>query len=187
MKIIFLDFDGVISTYRRGWKLDIEKLVLLQKIINETNAKVVVSSSWKKGYKDVDNFKDSLYKNWRCKEIQNSNEQILYNFVNSIYDITGNHGSCRGEEIKQWLIDNKELNVESYVIIDDDSDMLDEQLFNFVQTDCFYGLSERTVSLSIDILNNKKIINPIRLNIELMNRYINQLKYNENNNIEELL
>lgn len=32
-KIIFLDFDGVITTLKSGWKLDPEKLELLGRIL----------------------------------------------------------------------------------------------------------------------------------------------------------
>ena len=30
MKILFLDFDGVVSTFEKGWRLDEEKLLLLK-------------------------------------------------------------------------------------------------------------------------------------------------------------
>ena len=43
----------------------------------------------------------------------------------------------RGEEIKTWLEHHPE--VENYVIIDDDSDMLPEQLDNFVHTSNMHG------------------------------------------------
>ena len=36
MKIIFLDIDGVVSTFEYKWRLDINKLLLLNNIIYET-------------------------------------------------------------------------------------------------------------------------------------------------------
>ena len=46
-KIIFLDFDGVITTYKSKWKLDQEKLDLLKEILDATNSEIVISSSWR--------------------------------------------------------------------------------------------------------------------------------------------
>ena len=48
-KIIFLDFDGVITTMASRYKLDQYKCDLLQQIIDRTGAKIVVSSSWRSG------------------------------------------------------------------------------------------------------------------------------------------
>ena len=45
-KIIFLDFDGVISTPECRWNLDPKKVALVEELIKETDAKIVVSSSW---------------------------------------------------------------------------------------------------------------------------------------------
>lgn len=177
MKVIFLDFDGVISTYRNKWTLDIEKILLLKKIVDTTNAKIVVTSSWKVGKKNVDNFKDSLYTNWRTKEAQTTNQEIMCDFVNSIYDITDSDGPCRGKEIRRWM-DNHNDEIDQYVILDDDSDMLKSQLHNFVQTDGFYGLSDRTASLAIDILEFRSIPNPRRINMELLLQYRQQISNN---------
>ena len=47
-KIIFLDFDGVITHPKSKWQIDPNKLDLIIKIIQSTSAKIVVSSSWKK-------------------------------------------------------------------------------------------------------------------------------------------
>ena len=46
-KIIFLDFDGVITTYASKWEIDNEKCLLVKKICDETGAKIVISSSWR--------------------------------------------------------------------------------------------------------------------------------------------
>lgn len=65
MKILFLDFDGVITTYETGWTISLDKLALVDRIINETGARIVVTSSWKHGYSNVDGFKNSIC-NKRC-------------------------------------------------------------------------------------------------------------------------
>lgn len=43
-KIIFLDFDGVITTLASRYALDRYKCDLLQQVIDRTGAKIVVSS-----------------------------------------------------------------------------------------------------------------------------------------------
>lgn len=154
MKIIFLDFDGVISTYEKGWRFDVEKIELLKEIVDKTDAKIVVTSSWKRGFTEVDNFIKSFYNKPRNKDLKNVT--IFDWFANSIYDITDNNGSWRGDEIQRW-IDKHNEEIENYVILDDDSDFRDNQLFNFVQTDTYEGITSREVKLCIKILNNKRI------------------------------
>ena len=191
MKIIFLDFDGVITTYHSGWRISIEKLLLINKIVQSTNAKIVITSSWKVGFRTVEEFKTDL-DNKRCSRNVKT-ETPFEKFVEQIYDITDNRGPWRGDEIQRYIENNKDK-IESYVILDDDNDMLDEQLFNFVQTDSYDGIGQREVDLCIRILNNEKIQNPIRLNNELLFRWrLNNynkdtlIKIKENNNIENLL
>ena len=154
MKIIFLDFDGVISTYEKGWRFDVEKLELLKEIVDKTDAKIVVTSSWKRGFTEVGNFIKSFYNKPRNKDLKNVT--IFDWFANSIYDITDNNGSWRGDEIQRW-IDKHNEEIESYVILDDDSDFRDNQLFNFVQTDTYEGITSREVKLCIKILNSEWI------------------------------
>lgn len=184
MKIIFLDFDGVISTYEKGWRFDVEKLYLLKEIVDKTDAKIVVTSSWKRGFTEVDNFIKSLYNGSRNKDL--NNVTIFNWFANSIYDITDNNGSWRGDEIQRW-IDKHNEEIESYVILDDDSDFHDNQLFNFVQTDTYEGITSREVKLCIKILNSELIPNILRLNLELITRWRNKCKGLDDKNIEFLL
>ena len=50
----------------------------------------------------------------------------------------GKHRIGRGDEIQYWL-DHHKNEYNTYVILDDDSDMLPSQLNNFVQTDPMNG------------------------------------------------
>lgn len=94
-------------------------------------------------------------------------------------------GVVRGDEIKSYMSEHSE--VENYVILDDDSDMCDYQLFNFVQTDPYEGITERDAKICVDILNGVEIVNPIRMNNELTFRWILADRYPEiENNIAEL-
>lgn len=47
MKVIFLDFDGVITTMKSRWNLCKEKMELVKEIVDKTDAKIVISSSWR--------------------------------------------------------------------------------------------------------------------------------------------
>lgn len=58
--------------------------------------------------------------------------------------------------------------------MDDDSDMLESQLLNFVQTDTYFGISEREVDICIDLLNGKFNPNPIRRNLVLTTLWRNK-------------
>lgn len=187
MKVIFLDFDGVITSPDSKWKIDMHKINIVNDICDKTDAKIVVTSNWRMGYHDdvyacherlkqyfikhnyLDNFKDTFDK-----------------FISNIIGMTECIAGLRGDEIKSYI--NEHPEVENYVIIDDDSDMCDYQLFNFIQTDTYDGITERDAKLCVDILNGIKILNPIRMNYELRFRRMLRYKYPEiENNIEELL
>lgn len=163
-KIIFLDLDGVLDGGWSKYNLDPNKIQKLEEIIKATDAKIVVSSSWSVGCKDGKDFVERIFGPW-ARLTGKANKNSI--FIESIIDVTDHMGRERGDEIQRWL-DTHEGEVENYLILDDDSDMLDEQLFNFVQTDGFYGMSDRTVDLSIKVLNGQKIEQPQRLNTVLM-------------------
>ena len=56
MKVIFLDVDGVLNCQKTEAKcrgfigVDSKKVKLLKKIVDATDAKIVLSSSWKIGW-----------------------------------------------------------------------------------------------------------------------------------------
>lgn len=187
MKVVFLDFDGVISTFEKRWSLDSEKLILLKQIVDNTNCVFVISSSWKVGYKDVEHFCEKLRSHPKIKNRLKENEMSLVEWLcDNTFDITDSDGSTRGDEIQRWLDSHKD-NIESYVILDDDSDMLESQLCNFIQTDTFEGITSREVKLCIKLLNHEEINNPIRMNLELITMWRNKCSDVEKNNIEQIL
>lgn len=175
MRIIFLDIDGVLNSWSTGYKITTKKLQLLNSILEDTGAKIVISSSWRIGSKDVKEFLDKNFskRTFRLDNFKDATnreciENIFYN--DKIIDLTDTFGPSRGDEIKRWL-DNHSDDVESYVILDDDSDMLDEQLEHLVQTDTYFGLTDREVHLATLILTKQFVPNKIRLNHELYYRY----------------
>ena len=135
---------------------------------------------------DIEEYKCEL-KSERCpEEFLDNFKDTFDKFINNIIGMTECIGGLRGDEIKSYM--NEHPEVENYVIIDDDSDMCDYQLFNFVQTDTCDGITERDAKLCVDILNGIKILNPIRMNYELRFRWMLMCKCpGIENNIEELL
>ena len=187
MKVIFLDFDGVITTYNSKWKIDMNKIKIINDICDKTNAKIVVTSSWRIGHRgDVLAFNGYLTQYIIEHNYLDNVQDTFDKFIGNIVGMTESIGGWRGDEIKLYM--NEHPEVENYVILDDDSDMCDYQLFNFVQTDTYEGITERDAKLCVDILNGTEVINPIRMNDELKFRWRLRCRYPEiENNIEEML
>lgn len=142
MKVLFLDIDGVLNSHRSayafgGFPYDVDAhrdrfdevaIGLVRNICKAAGAQIVLSSSWRTD------------KNWtRIGEALNL----------PITDRTPSLAGPRGEEIEAWLSTHPE--VECYAILDDDSDMLDEQLPFFVKTThqdgLTFGLAEKLSAL----------------------------------------
>lgn len=157
MKIIFLDIDGVLNsgTYfancaYEGMHLyryfDKEKMELLVKIIEETQAKVVLSSSWRS---DLD---ENLY------PIREDGERLLAVLAAhgiELYSKTGRRMQERSDEIRGWLKEHPETT--HFVILDDE---IEGQQYNdwyelephFVKTIYEVGLTPSDAETAIKIL-----------------------------------
>lgn len=160
-KFIFLDLDGVLNSnlyycekhhdkrYAEAMAQYPAELALgvsmidpvavdnLNKILEATDAKIVVSSSWRH-----DSYLPDIFKAVGIKA--------------PIFSITPfSESRIRGEEIQAWL--DKQTEPYTYVILDDDSDMLESQLPYFVQTDWMKrGLSQDDAKQAIKILNENE-------------------------------
>lgn len=164
MKIIFLDVDGVLNSekhYRkRGepdyrWEdeppyplseFDSEAVALLNRIIKETDAKIVVSSTWRIG-RSVDELKE-LFKNVGV-------EGEIIDKTKILRERRGYERVVRGTEIRRWIEEFEDESFENYIIIDDDGDMLPSQKKDhFVKTSFWFGLTEEDVEKAVSILNS---------------------------------
>lgn len=159
MKVIFLDIDGVLNVIPQGFDkygalFHQHFIDNLARLVKETGAKIVISSSWRYGnmkgmWKDrnlpgevigITPFEDQLIKKGKFKNY----DEIF-----------------RGHEIEDWLDNHPE--VTNYVILDDGEDFLLNQIKNhFVKTWGNWdhedniegqGLTIRCVNLAINILN----------------------------------
>lgn len=156
-KIIFLDIDGVLNSNdwyirTRGKNkkdegdIDPQAVSYLNEIIKNTSAKIVMSSSWRT---DFENSCNLLYEKGL---ISNSIIGKTPSFVYQCQDDDIRESLCRGNEIKYYIDKN---NVTSYVILDDDKDMLLCQKDNFIPIDFMHGLSKHHVESATYILNKK--------------------------------
>jgi hypothetical protein len=151
VKVIFLDFDGVLNSdgfllqarrksvfEKDADEIDPSRVALLNQIVQCTGADVVVSSSWRIIMKLADI--RGLLKN--------------HGFVGNIVGATPNIGTpnrVRGDEIQRWIVECP-TTVSNFVILDDDADM-GALLPNLVQTSSLDGLTENDVERAIQILN----------------------------------
>lgn len=155
IKIIFLDIDGVLNVYcesrdKYGCTFHANFVDNLKHIIEETGAKIVITSNWKAdGIVSIKNM-------WRDR-----------NLPGEVIDITrGRHDRKRGKEIQDYLNDHKDEIID-YVIIDDDDIKIKNKQFHLVKTsgntdheDCVdigYGLTKECSEQAIVLLNKTDI------------------------------
>jgi hypothetical protein len=148
MKIIFLDFDGVICTPRASWAyrekgmmeyLDPVATSMVKRICDDTGAKIVVSSSWRK-----------YHTNHGLSGILGASCPGLGNYLHEDH-ATDNLGDIRGDEIGRWL--DAHPNVTKYVILDDSSDMGIHMKY-LVSTSTHDGIGFDDAMNAIKILND---------------------------------
>lgn len=141
MKIIFLDVDGVLNSAQDGYSIRLRTdshLKLLQRIVQETGAKLVLSSSWRIGFTPVSKNLLARFREYGL-ELMDCTPELS--------------GSCRGDEICQWLTDNSyDYNIENFVILDDEADMAEFTDKNLVQTDTNIGLQKQDAVECIKML-----------------------------------
>ena len=166
MKIIFLDIDGVLSTQNtRFFFFESSCVNRLNKILEQSKAKIVISSTWRKG-RTIEQLKDLfLHQGHRHKEINNpiiidptllidktpvlsDNQQEDFKLKKHLNpELFG-----RGLEISVW-IDLTKDNIESYLVLDDDIADIAPHLHRHVKTDCYLGLQDNDIEPSLKILN----------------------------------
>lgn len=169
MKVVFLDIDGVLNSLDdviSHKKCDIwshflynnvatNKVELLQKIINQTNAKIVVSSSWRYGFNTQYPLK-TIKRNLMVK-VAKKKMRVLRNKLSrygmDIFDTTpyDSNYKYRGDEIREWL--NNHPNTQKFIILDDHNDMCEFTYTNLIQTNYLHGLQQTHVDKAIQFLN----------------------------------
>lgn len=160
---------------RKGMWIDPMALSNLSYILEEhPNTKIVISSTWRKGrepewfnklFEHYELLRDKIC--FACdgeKGIQRSSADTTWTVCNRCKGVGFEthpvltlgplvigktpvfHGQQRGDEIKDWLENNKEIQVDRFVILDDDSDMSEYiGTSHFIQTDSDTGLDWKIV------------------------------------------
>lgn len=149
-KVLFLDIDGVLNHHRsfsKGVHIDNECVILLDKVLKAVpELDIVVSSVWRHhGVEKIQFLLKSTGARHAVRRVGNCE------FQNRVVDVTGRLNDIRGKEIQQWLDHHPE--VERFVILDDDSDMLESQMPWLVQTDTDTGLMEHHIEKILELLN----------------------------------
>ena len=147
MKVIFLDFNGVLDTSENMDEIDFNNLQRLKYIVEKTDAKIVISSSIKNSFYYTGHFSKLLMH--VIKTIENEQMEVI--------GITPK-SSTRENEIKLYL--NSHADIENFCIIDDDYDMEDFKL-HMVKLPSQgeigqMGLDDFYMNKAIEILNNSK-------------------------------
>ena len=150
-KVIFLDFDGVLATeeYTESLLLSGQKTIdkfgtlfdpncidSFNWIISQTNAKIVITSSWKNYLSLL-----SIIRMWRYRKM-----------LGMVIGVTPSISIYRGEEIDKWL--SKHIGITNYVIIDDMDcrQFRKEHHSHLVTTNHFSGLDSSSAQEAIRLL-----------------------------------
>lgn len=174
-KYLFLDIDGVLNhdtwfnspSYKNNqanWQVsmfDPACVERVNRILQETGAKLVVSSSWR-DMKDLPEIFAGVglpteFDTTPYAEIIYPNAFPITDFFSDETDIR----YWRGSEIK-WYLDHNAKEEYTYCILDDDCDMLEEQLEYFVRTSNPQGLIDELTKKAINILNHGHPIKPFQ-------------------------
>jgi hypothetical protein len=163
--------DGRLFSYNAQKNFDPKVLENLDKIVkNDPNTYIVISSTWR-----LDLCGDGVFEKW--KEDESTVTDLYWNALMRNLNVFGlkekvigvtpvipydrktyprRNTVPRGEEIKEWLRRNIHLNIQSFVILDDDTDMEELLYTHSVTCDALFGITETDSELAIKILNTSK-------------------------------
>lgn len=152
MKVVFLDFDGVLNSDeyvrrcgRFGVILNPAKMDLLKELIDATDANIVLSTSWREHWGLTPE---------GCDAIGEEINRIFRQHALKIFDKVPHRTYGRVKNIQSWLQAHPE--VTAYVVLDDQFLDGDQIRGHFVKTSNLRGgLSEEDVRRAIDILKGE--------------------------------
>jgi len=165
-KFLFIDIDGVMTTISESNKylddqyraFNPEAVQSLNKIVGLSGCDVILTTSWRR------RLNLSFLKEIFIKRGFNFSNNIISSIpvIEDIAGATRYISTPKGIEIKEWLLTNYTDNGSgfkvhgidfTYVIIDDEIDMLYEQKDNFINTNFKFGLCSVHVDQALKILN----------------------------------
>lgn len=160
--VLFLDIDGVLNSgpwlaletenseefhsrtdICQGTKdMDPEAVGRLQRIVDATGAKIVLSSSWR-----------YLYQPKKFMELLRAHGFVgdLIGATPLSEDVPGR--KCRGDEVAMWLEENSFLDIKRFVILDDAESFGDLE-HRLVRTNFECGLTDENVKSAIALFES---------------------------------
>lgn len=145
MRVIFLDYDGVLNRidpphYKTPETMvgeimtmaEPELISRLNLLVERTGTEIVLSSSWR----HMPDWREAMKASGIVKPLLDRTPRYSDHKKYGIHHID----LCRGHNIQDWLDAHPE--VTRYAIIDDSSDMLASQMPNYFQTRTAEGLTQ---------------------------------------------
>lgn len=150
MNIVFLDIDGVLNTdktcifYDNETIVEDDKLLLLKKLVEETQSKIVLVSTKKDYWEKKDKNKQGLYGAYL--------DEKFSEYGLTIYDKTIDDGIHRGLGVLAWKSRNNTKNI---AVLDDNEEGYDAitKAFYLVKISGGIGLTEQNLEKAKEILN----------------------------------
>jgi hypothetical protein len=151
MRVLFLDIDGVLNSRLLvesvAWEpplgterdldiIDAYAISLLDHVVHETGAQVVVTSSWRATY-GLEALRSLLARRGFSGTVLDMTPQLV--------------GRLRSSEIERWLADHE---VESFAIVDDDEEAGSRWRSRFVHTTYETGLTREHALRLIALLSD---------------------------------
>lgn len=172
MKVIFLDIDGVLNShkylktgkFRKGESfhevnvsmIDPKTVKHLNAIVAATGAKIVLSSSWRiyrlPSTEDCQNLFDAVGIKAECIDLTMHRPDDVRRIINTFSDKGWQDRVLRGHEIHAWLLLWAKYPIDSFIILDDNSDM-EYLLPRLVKTHWSRGLTKADAKKAIELLN----------------------------------
>jgi hypothetical protein len=147
MKVIFLDFDGVLNNENNSEYHNMfshNNFINLKKIIDNTDSYICLTTSHRNRQLSLLMFEKV------CNIFGINNRVIGKTDENSELSSIAQNSILRVNEINDWLQNPSNNNLEKWVILDD----MDMNINNFVRTNYKYGLTDDDANKAILILNN---------------------------------
>lgn len=143
MKVIFLDFDGVIVIPPDWRKANPACIHRLNKITEITGAKLVVSSTWR------------LTERWeQCLKDWGVTGEVIGCTPSRFVSENGSHIRSRSMEIRAWLDEHPEI--EDFIVIDDEITDFNKH-HKQVGTDFRWGLTGPEMNRAINLLGEENV------------------------------
>ncbi len=157
-KVIFLDIDGVLNSAKyakhefeaKGNKfvgllgIDPKAVQILEDLVEQSGANIVISSSWRIGR--------------TLEDLQKIFNEFNTKLADKIIGMTtterefGTNSCQRGWQIKKYLLEHPKI--ESFVVLDDDNDM-DDVRDHFVKTTWALGIEQHHVDECLKCLEKE--------------------------------